>query len=462
MYAIYSKANLIIFIFLRGEMMQSKNLTFKGGIHPPYSKEFTQSIPLESAKEPKIVCIPMRQHIGVPCEPIVKIGDKVKIGQKIGESKAFVSAHIHSSVAGIVKKITTLPTPMGSRELSVIIESDGSNEVHESVKPKGDINTLTGEEIIEIIKDAGITGMGGASFPTHVKLSPPSNKKIDTVILNGAECEPYLTADHRLMLEQPEKIVYGLKAIMKAVGVNKGIIGVEDNKPDAIVEMKKVIKNEQNIELAILSTKYPQGDEKRLIDALTGRKVPPGGLPMDVGVVVNNVGTAAAIANAIQTGMPLIQRIVTITGSAIANPKNLIAKIGTSFREIIEQCGGYVEEPGKIVSGGPMMGIAQYTDEVPIIKGTSGILVFNQKEARYHTEQPCIKCARCVDVCPVGLLPIKLANYAQKSSWDEAEKYNALYCIECGSCSFICPAKRPLVERIRLAKAEILVKKRSN
>ena len=440
--------------------MKRKNMTFKGGVHPPHFKKFTEKIPIERAKEPKTVYIPLQQHIGAPCEPLVKVGDKVKIGQKIGQSDAFVSAPIHSSVAGTVKKITPMATPTGSKALTVVIESDGSSEVDESVKPKGDIGTLTKEEIISIIKEAGITGMGGASFPTHVKLSPPPEKKIDTVILNGAECEPYLTADHRLMLEEPEKVVFGLKAIMKAFGVKKGFIGIETNKPDAIEKMREAVANEANIDVATLVTKYPQGCEKRLINAVTGREVPSGGLPMDVGVAVNNVGTAAKVAEAIQTGMPLIERIVTITGSAVKEPKNLVVKIGTPFKEVIEQCGGYKGKPGKIVMGGPMMGIAQHTDEVPVIKGTSGILVLNEKEAKLPEPQPCIRCGKCVDICPVNLQPLFISQFSLKRMHDEAEQYNALDCIECGSCSFICPSKRPLVHSIRVAKREIIAKRK--
>ncbi|WP_347877399.1 electron transport complex subunit RsxC [Caloranaerobacter azorensis] len=344
--------------------------------------------------------------------------------------------------------------------LSVVIESDGSDEVDENVKPKGDLDSLTKEEILDIIKEAGITGLGGAGFPTHVKLSPLPDKKIDTIILNGAECEPYLTSDHRLMVETPEKVVFGLKAIMKAVGVNKGFIGIENNKPDAIEAMEKAVKDEPNIEIATLITKYPQGDEKRLINAVTGREVPAGGLPMDVGVVVNNVGTAAAIADAIQTGMPLIQRIVTITGSAVREPKNLIVKIGTLFKEVIEQCGGYKGKPGKIIMGGPMMGIAQFTDEVPVIKGTSGILVLNEKEARIPEPKQCIRCGKCVDICPVNLQPLFISQFALKNMYDEAEKYHALDCIECGSCSFICPSKRPLLQSIRVAKRELISRRK--
>ncbi|EOC99838.1 electron transport complex subunit RsxC [Caldisalinibacter kiritimatiensis] len=440
--------------------MSLKNLTFKGGIHPPHYKKATEGVPIERAKAPETVVIPMQQHIGAPCEPVVKVGDKVKVGQKIGEPKAFVSAPIHSSVSGVVKKITSMNTPTGSKVTCVVIESDGNNEVHETVKPKGDLDSLSGKEIVEVVKEAGITGMGGAGFPTHVKLSPPSDKKIDTVILNGAECEPYLTADHRLMLEQPEKVVFGLKAIMKAVGVEKGYIGIENNKPDAVEAMEKVVANEPNIEVASLVTKYPQGDEKRLINAVTGREVPSGGLPMDVGVVVNNVGTAAAIADAIQTGMPLIERIVTITGSAIKEPKNLIVKIGTSFKEVIEQCEGYKGQLGKIVSGGPMMGIAQFTDEVPVIKGTSGILVLNEKEAKVPDPQPCIRCGKCVDICPVNLQPLFLSQFSLRKMYDEADKYHILDCIECGSCSFVCPSKRPLVEAIRVGKREVIAKRK--
>ncbi len=437
-----------------------KRFTFKGGIHPPHFKKATEKISVQRAEVPQTVTIPLQQHIGAPCEPIVKVGDKVKIGQKIGEAKAFVSAPVHSSIAGTVKKLVSLDSSTGSKAMCVVIEADGSNEVHEDIKPKGDINSLTKTEIIQIVKEAGITGMGGAGFPTHVKLSPPPEKKIDSIILNGAECEPYLTADHRLMLENPKKVVYGLKALMKAVDAQNGYIGIEENKPDAIEVMTKTVSNAANIHVVPLKTKYPQGDEKRLINAATGREVPSGGLPMDVGVVVNNVGTAAAIADAIQTGMPVIERIVTITGSAIKEPKNLIVKVGTSFKEVIEQCGGYKEEPGKIISGGPMMGIAQYSDEVPVIKGTSGILVLNKKEAKIPEPQNCIRCGKCVDICPVNLQPLFISQFSLKRMYDEAESYHALDCIECGSCSYICPSKRPLLHSIRMGKREIISKRK--
>ncbi|WP_425446567.1 electron transport complex subunit RsxC [Dethiothermospora halolimnae] len=442
--------------------MLGKKFTFKGGVHPPHFKRYTEQVAIARAKDPEIVKIPLQQHIGAPCEPIVKIGDKVKVGQKIGEAKAFVSAPIHSSVSGTVKKIAQFDSSTGSKALSIVIESDGLNEVHEDVKSKGSLDSLSKEEIINIIKESGITGMGGAGFPTHVKLSPPPEKKIDTVILNGAECEPFLTADHRLMLEKPEKIVDGLKAIMKAVDVNKGYIGIEENKPDAIKVMKEIVSKESNIEVIAVVTKYPQGDEKRLINAITGREVPSGGLPMDVGVVVNNVGTAAAIADAIKTGMPLIERIVTITGEAISEPKNLIVKVGTSFKEVIEQCGGYKEKVGKLISGGPMMGIAQFTDDVPVIKGTSGILALNKKQAKIAEPSPCIRCGKCVDICPIKLQPLFISQLSLKRMYDEAEEYSPLDCIECGSCSFICPSKRPLLQSIRVAKREIISKRKKS
>ncbi|SHJ90154.1 electron transport complex protein RnfC [Geosporobacter subterraneus DSM 17957] len=434
-------------------------LSFRGGVHPPHFKEATARIAVERAVEPKVVTIPLQQHIGAPCEPLVKVGDRVKVGEKIGDASGFVSSPVHSSVSGEVKQIARMLTPTGDA-MCVVIESDGLNTTHESVVPKGSIESLTGKEILNIIKEAGIVGLGGAAFPTHVKLSPPPEKKIDTIILNGAECEPFLTADHRLMLESPEEVIYGLRAMMKVLGVSKAFIGIEDNKKDAIDSMKKAVEKDDQIQIVGLHTKYPQGAEKQLIYACTKREVPSGGLPMDVGVVVNNVGTAAAISNAIKTGMPLIERIATITGKGIKEPKNLLIKIGTSFRELIDQCGGYSGTPGKLIMGGPMMGLAQYTDEIPAIKGTSGILVLTPDEARLPEPKPCIRCGKCVEICPAFIQPLFISAYALQNMHETAEKYNALDCIECGSCSFICPSKRPLLQSIRVTKREIIAKKR--
>lgn len=440
--------------------MQLKLLTFKGGVHPPHNKHATEKLPLKKAKIPELVVIPLQQHIGAPCEPIVGVGDEVKLGQKIGEPKGFVSAPVHSSVSGKVVAIEKRLHPIGQKVLSIVIESDGQDTLDESIKSKGDLDNLSANDIKNVMKEIGLVGMGGATFPAHVKFSPPPDKPIDTVILNGAECEPYLTADHRLMLEKSGDVVCGLKAMMKAVAVEKGYIAIENNKPDAIKTMMEAVKDEKNIQVVSLKTKYPQGAEKQLINACTGREVPSGGLPMDCGVIVNNVGTAAVLGYAIKTGMPLIERIVTITGSGIKEPQNLIVRIGTIFEDVIKQCGGFTGNIGKVIQGGPMMGIAQYSIDAPVIKGTSGILVIREEELQLEPAKPCIKCGRCVEACPINLLPTKLEAFAEKGMLEEAEEYHVVDCIECGSCSFICPAKRPLVERIRLAKTQVIAKKR--
>jgi len=428
-------------------------LTFKGGTHPPHGKKYSENKAIEKATAPKVVKIPLSQHIGAPCKAIVEKGDYVKVGQKIGEPLAFVSAPVHSSVSGIVKSIGSEKVAGGSGDC-IVIESDGKFEVSENVITKGELENLSGKEILEIIKEAGIVGMGGAGFPTHVKLSPPPEKDIDLLILNGAECEPYLTADHRLMIERADDIIYGLKALMKVLEVNKGYIGIENNKPDAIRIMQEAAKGE-NIVIQGLKTKYPQGAEKQLIDAISGREVPSGGLPMDAGAVVNNVATAYAVAQAIKTGMPLIERICTITGNAISEPKNLEIRVGTDLSEIIEQCGGFSETPGKIILGGPMMGRATSSIDVPSTKTTSGILVFNKEKAIIEEPAYCIKCGKCVDVCPINLLPVYLSSHAEHGNLSKIKELNVMDCIECGSCSYICPSKRRLLEGIRLGKNRI-------
>jgi electron transport complex protein RnfC len=433
--------------------------SFKGGIHPPHAKKYTEHKAIEIAAEPKTVAIPLRQHIGAPCESLVQKGDYVKVGQKIGEPASFVSAAVHSSVSGTVKELKVMDT-LGGKDLCVVIESDGQNIIDESVRPHRPIEELDPKEILEIIKTAGIVGMGGAGFPTHVKLSPPKEKTIDYIILNGAECEPYLTADHRLMLETPDMIVLGLRALMKVLNVKKGYIGIEDNKADAIQSVKTAASAYPEIEIATLKTKYPQGAEKQLILAVTKREVPSGGLPMDAGAVVNNVATAAAIAEVLTTGMPLVDRICTVTGSCIKEPKNLRIKVGTTLTEIVEQCGGFSGQPGKVVLGGPMMGIATSTLNIPATKTTSGILTFNEEDSKTPDPVACIKCGKCVTICPSYLEPVYISAYSLIDQFDQAEKYAALDCIECGSCSFICPSKRPLLQSIRLAKREILARRR--
>ncbi|MDR7871050.1 MAG: electron transport complex subunit RsxC [Tissierellaceae bacterium] len=439
--------------------MRLRNRTFKGGINPPGYKELTNGKPIVKAIDPKVVYIPLQQHIGAPCKAIVELGEYVKMGQKIGESTAYISAPVHSSVSGIVKSIESLYSPAGKKVNTIVIESDGLDTPHDSIKPKGILEELSPTEIIEIVKEAGITGLGGAGFPTHVKLSPPRDKKVDIFILNGAECEPFLTPDHRSMLEMFERIIFGTKAIMKALNVKSGIIAIEKNKFDAIEAFKEVLKDSDNIKIVAMETKYPQGDEKRIINAILGREVPSGGLPADVGCVVNNVATAKAIGDAIIEGKPLYERIVTVTGHIVKEPKVFQVKIGTPIQELIDQCGGFTEDPHKIIIGGPMMGKSQFTTQVPVIKTTGGILGLSKSETKSEKVQPCIRCGRCLDVCPVFLQPLLISAYSLKNNLDMAKEYNALDCVECGACSYICPAKRPLSESIKIAKLQILAKK---
>lgn len=438
-----------------------KLLTFKGGTHPPEKKDYSNKKNIQVADNPKIVYIPLQQHIGAPAKAIVNVGDQVKVGQKIGEQQGFVSCNVHSSVSGKVIAIKEHELP-GGHGTCIVVENDFKEEIHEDIKPKGKLENLTKEDIVNIVKEAGIVGMGGATFPTHVKISPPPDKKIDVVILNGAECEPYLTADHRLMLENPEDVLFGLKVLMKALDVKKGYVAVENNKPDALEILQKTAEKYEDIEVVGLQVKYPQGAEKQLIYACTGREVPSGGLPMDAGAVVNNVATAAQIARTIQTGLPLVDRITTVTGSCVKEPKNLIVKVGTLVSEIIEQCGGLKEDKkvGKFIMGGPMMGIAQYTMDIPVNKGSSGILCLDEEESKTPKQQNCIRCGRCVGVCPAFLEPLYISAHSLKNNFEKAEEYRALDCIECGSCSFVCPARIQLLQSIRNAKREIIASKR--
>lgn len=435
-------------------------LTFKKGVYPPHGKHLSEKKPIEEYLPKGDLVFPLSQHIGAPCDALVKKGDRVLVGQKIGESQAFVSAPIYSSVSGTVKNVTPMMTAMGTKAMSIIIENDNLYELYPENLKKKDFTDLSNEEIVALIKEAGIVGMGGATFPTHIKLSPPKDKVIDSIIVNGAECEPYLTCDHRLMLEEGEKIVEGLKVILKLFPNAKGYIGIENNKPDAIEKMNTLVKGEHNIEVKTLKTKYPQGAEKQLIYAITHREVPSGKLPADVGCIVQNIGTVAQIYNTITEGTPLIERIVTVTGEAIKEPKNLKVKLGTSVRELIEACGGFKEDPVKIISGGPMMGMTVGSIDIPVTKGTSGILCLTKKMAVLPDPSNCIRCGRCVQACPMNLVPSKLASLSARSELEDFEKMHGLDCIECGCCTFVCPAKKHLIQSIRVAKRTVIANKR--
>jgi Na+-translocating ferredoxin:NAD+ oxidoreductase subunit C len=433
--------------------------TFSGGVHPAGNKELTSHKPTVTAAIPKRAVVPLSQHIGAPTKPLVVIGQEVKKGEKIGESGGFVSAPVHATVSGKVVAIGNFPHSMGMDMAAVVIESDGKDEWVDGLKETKDYMLLSPDELKKMVSEAGIVGMGGATFPTHVKLSPPKEKPIDVIILNGAECEPFLTSDHRLMVEKPKEIVEGLKILMRILNVKKGYIGIEANKPDAVEAMKKAAAGSPEVEVFAVQVKYPQGAEKMLIKAVVSRTVPAGGLPMDVGVVVQNVGTAAAIYDAVRYGRPLIERYVTVTGRGVKEPKNFLARIGTTFSQLIEESGGLTDDAAKVIAGGPMMGMSQYNMEVPVIKGTSGILVLPKAEVSTKSYGPCIRCARCIDACPMHLQPSLIGLFVEKGHYEDAKDYNLMDCFECGSCTFVCPANRPMVQWVKRAKRELAKKK---
>jgi len=425
---------------------------FKGGIYPPHKKSYTEKEPIKISTLPPQVIIHLSQHVGKPSRPIVGIGDHVNTGTKIAEAAGFISCSQHASVSGTVKEIAEFPHPTAGHCLSVVIESDGQDTKEKKIDA---------QDTIKMISAAGVIGMGGGGFPTHVKLSEPKGKKIDVLIINGAECEPYLTCDHRIMLERPGDILKGADIMRKTLGVERCIIAIEDNKGDAISALQtyEVCKDKPrrfvNISVVSLPTKYPQGAEKQLIKTLLNREVPAGGLPFDVGVVVQNAGTALAVYEAVVLGKPLYERVVTVSGDCVKTPSNILARIGTPVSHLAEQCGGFIKEPAKVICGGPIMGIARHTYDFPVRKGTSGSLFLSKEALDLRPASTCIRCGGCASVCPMGLAPTTIYSLAERDRFEETAEYDVASCIECGACAWECPAKLDLVGMFKYAKRQL-------
>ncbi|MFC1809866.1 electron transport complex subunit RsxC [Candidatus Omnitrophota bacterium] len=430
---------------------------FKGGIHLHYNKKRSLLNPIKKCPLPKTVTIPLSQHLGSPAKPIVKIGDHVHTGTRIGESSGFMSAHVHASISGTVKKIAHYYHPILGFAQAIRIESDEKDIKEKSIYARKVSEAITSEEIREIVAECGIVGLGGAMFPTHIKLSPPKNKPIDTIIINAAECEPYLTCDHMLMLKKSNEIIKGALLIMKAVNAQQCFIAIEDNKMDAyevIYSKLRGLQLDKYIKPFKLKTKYPHGAEKQQIKTILNREVPLGGVPFEIGVVVQNVATTYAIYEAVYFRKPLYERMITVAGSSLRTSRNLIARVGTSISVLIKECGGYLRQPSKLIMGGPMMGLAQSTELCPIIKGTSGIVVLHETEIDLNDYRDCIRCTKCVIACPMKLIPSKLSILSEYERYTEAKEAGIMGCIECGICSYVCPAKRPMVQFMKIAKAK--------
>ena len=423
--------------------------TFKGGIHPYEGKELSESKPVSVLQPKGEMVFPLSQHIGAPAKPLVAKGDHVLVGQKIGEPGGFISACIISSVSGTVKSLEPRMVANGAMVPSIIVENDGMYETVEGFGEDRDPKTLSKEEIRNIVKEAGIVGLGGAGFPTHVKLTPKDESAIDTIIVNGAECEPYLTSDYRMMLEEPLSIIKGLNVILQLFDNAKGVIGIENNKPDAIQKMTELVKDEPRITVCPLLTKYPQGGERSLIYAVTGGKINSSMLPADAGCIVDNVDTVISIYNAVCKTTPLIRRIITVTGDAIANPQNYSVRTGTSYKELLEASGGFKTEPEKIISGGPMMGQALFNLEIPVTKTSSALTAMTKDEVAIHAPSACIRCGRCVSVCPSHVVPQMMMDAAERSDIERFTALNGMECCECGCCTYVCPAKRPLTQAFK-------------
>lgn len=434
--------------------------TFKGGIHPYEGKELSESKPVQVLMPKGEMVFPLSQHIGAPANPLVAKGDHVLAGQKIAEAGGFISANVISSVSGTVKGIEPRRVANGAMVNSIIVENDGEYKTVEGLGDDRDYTKLSKQEIRDIVKEAGIVGLGGAGFPTNVKLTPKDDSKIDYVLVNGAECEPYLTSDYRMMLEEPEKIIGGLKIILQLFENAKGVIGIENNKPEAIQKLTEMVKDEPRISVCPLLTKYPQGGERSLIYAITGRKVNSSMLPADAGCVVDNIDTVISIYMAVCKSTPLMRRIVTVTGDAIANPQNFSVKLGTNYEEVLEAAGGFKTEPEKIINGGPMMGQAMFDLHVPVVKNSSALTCLTKDEVAANAETPCIRCGKCISVCPSHIVPQMMMDAAERNDCQLFEKLNGMECMECGSCTFICPAKRPLTQAFKEMRRTVAANRR--
>ncbi len=428
---------------------------FFGGVHPSYNKDMADRQAIVEMPLPDELVVYFSQNLGAPSRPVVKKGDTVKKGQVIAESGGFVSTPVHAPTSGTVRAVESRPSPVGADMPAAVIEPDGQDEWADGCNVERASDGLDRARIKELVHDGGIVGMGGAAFPTHVKLSPPPEKAMDTLILNGAECEPFLTADHRVMLENTEQVIDGASLFAAVIGVDRIVIAIEKNKGDAIKTMQRAISGRKGFSVAEMDVIYPQGAEKQLIYAITKRKVPAGGLPMDVGVLVQNVGTAAAAYEMVRFNRPLIRRVVTVTGSGIRQPRNILARIGTKFSDLIGFCGGMYDETAKLINGGPMMGIAQHSLDAGMTKGTSGLVLLREDEVAQFVSDPCIRCGRCLEACPMTLNPSALSIFTERMRFDDAAEYNVMDCIECGCCAYVCPSRRPMVHHFRRAKAEI-------
>lgn len=431
-------------------------LSFRHGVHPPELKELTAARPIHRLPFPEEVVLPLRQHTGKPAVPLVRVGDRVERGDKIAEADGWVSSPVHASATGRVVEIGLWPHPDGSYDRAIRIEVEEYSPQAARPRLVPDWHGLAPKEIVLAIKDAGVVGLGGAAFPTHVKLSPPNEQKIDVLVVNGCECEPYLTTDHRSMVEYPERVHLGIQILMRALGVERAMIGIENNKPDAIEAITRTLPPNSGVTVHPLTVKYPQGAEKMLIAALLGRQVPSGGLPMHVGVIVQNVASVQTIGEVFESGLPLVERIVTLTGRGIRNPSNLKVPVGTKIRDLIDACGGLTENAREIVFGGPMMGAAQPNLDAPIVKGTTGVVILGEEECKLPQSYPCIRCGHCVDACPVFLNPQLLGSLALAGRYDEmVERAHLTDCMLCGCCSYVCPSNIPLSQMFALAKNEL-------